>query len=323
MPERTSSYPRDLIGYGRRPVDPKWPGQARLALEIALNYEAGGERSILHGDDTSEDVLTDMGLPAVENARCLAVESSFEYGSRRGVWRVLRLFEERGVKVSVFAVMMGLERNPEVAQAMAEAGHEIVSHGWRWFDYQRVPQEIEWEHIRLCVSTLTKLTGERPVGWFTGRPSLNTRRLLVEEGHFLYDQDAFNDELPYWVDVAGKPHLIIPYSLETNDNRFNENNGFSTAEHFFTYMKDAFDVLYAEGADEPKMMTLGLHDRLIGRPARSAGLARFLDYVLSHDKVWVCRGMDIAQHWYAHHPPAQDGIAGGRGLARARSRARS
>jgi peptidoglycan/xylan/chitin deacetylase (PgdA/CDA1 family) len=244
------------------------------------------------------------------NARCLAVESSFEYGSRRGVWRVLRLFEERGIKVSVFAVMMGLERNPEVAQAMVEAGHEIVSHGWRWFDYQHVPEEVEREHIRLCVSTLTKLTGERPVGCFTGRPSMNTRRLLVEEGNFLYDQDAFNDELPYWVDVAGKPHLIIPYSLETNDNRFNENNGFSTAADFFTYMKDAFDVLYAEGADQPKMMTLGLHDRLIGRPARSAGLARFLDYVLGHDKVWVCRGVDIARHWYAHHPAAQESASG-------------
>jgi allantoinase len=306
MPGSFRAYPRDLVGYGRRLVDPKWPGGARLALQIALNYEAGGESSVLHGDDRSESILTDMGLPAVERARSLAAESSFEYGSRRGVWRALRLFEERDVKVSVFAVVMGLERNPEVAKAMVESGHEIVSHGWWWINYHGVSKRLERDHIHRCVSTLTRLTGTRPVGWFTGRPSLNTRQLLLEEGGFLYDQDAFNDELPYWIEVSGKPHLILPYSLETNDNRFNENSGFNTADDFFTYMKDAFDVLYAEGADEPRMMTLGLHDRLIGRPAKSVGLARFLDHVQKHDSVWICRGADIARHWRENHPPPTD-----------------
>jgi putative urate catabolism protein len=291
-----------VVGYGARPVHPGWPGGARLALQIALNYEAGGELSILHGDAASESLLTDIGFPAVAGARSLLVESSFEYGSRRGVWRLLRLFAERRITVSVFAVAMGLARNPEVARAMLEAGHEVVSHGWRWIDYQHVPSETEREHIRLAVETITGITGTRPVGWMTGRPGPNTRRLVVEEGGFLYDRDALNDELPYWVEVAGRPHLVIPYSYETNDNRFNENRGFNTGEDFFQYMKDTFDVLYAEGETEPKMLSLGLHDRLIGRPGRAAGLARFLDYVLAHDGVWICRGADIARHWMMRHP---------------------
>src|SRR5215470_31425 len=269
MTSARERYPRDLVGYGRALPDPRWPGGARLALQIALNYEAGGELSLLHGDATSEGMLTDSGFPAVPGMRSMLVESSFEYGSRRGVWRLLRMFEERKITVSVFAVAMGLERTPEVAQAMVEAGHEIVSHGCRWIDYQRVPAAVERKHIRLAVETLTRLTGSRPLGWMTGRPSPNTRRLLVEEGGFLYDRDALNDELPYWVDVAGTPHLVIPYSYETNDNRFDGNVGFSTADDFFTYMKDAFDVLYAEAEREPRMMSLGLHDRLIGRPARA------------------------------------------------------
>ena len=301
-PDPGSKYPRDLVGYGAHPVDPKWPQEARLALQIALNYEAGGELNVLHGDDTSESLLTDIGFPAVRGARSVLVESSFEYGSRRGVWRLLRIFRERGVKVSVFAVAMALERNRDVARAMVEDGHEIVSHGWRWIDYQHVPPAIERAHIGHAVETITRLTGSRPLGWMTGRPGPNTRRLLVEEGGFLYDRDALNDELPYWVEVEGRPHLVIPYSYETNDNRFDGNRGFNTADDFYNYMKDAFDVLYAEGASEPRMMSVGLHDRLIGRPGRARGLEAVLDYVLRHDRVWICRGIDIAHHWRRHHP---------------------
>jgi peptidoglycan/xylan/chitin deacetylase (PgdA/CDA1 family) len=232
----------------------------------------------------------------------MLVESSFEYGSRRGVWRLLRMFAERGITVSVLAVATALARNPEVAHAMVEAGHEIVSHGWRWIDYQHVRPAVERQHIRRAVETLTRLAGTRPLGWMTGRPGPNTRRLIVEEGGFLYDRDALNDELPYWVDVGGVWHLVIPYSYETNDNRFDGNVGFGTSDDFFTYMKDAFDVLYAEGAREPTMMSLGLHDRLIGRPARARGLAAFLDHVQKHDRVWICRGVDIARHWRQVHP---------------------
>lgn len=300
MPPALNLHPRDFVGYGRRLVDPQWPGGARVAVEFAINYEAGGERTILDGDDRSEELLTDIGAPSVLGRRHLGVESSFEYGSRRGIWRLLRLFGERQIKVSVLAVASALQRNLEVAAAMVEAGHEIASHGWRWIDYAGMPEVEERLQIEQATSVLTELSGTRPMGCFTGRSSLNTRRLLVEAG-YRYDQDAFNDELPYWVEVCGKPHLVIPYSLETNDNRFNDNNGFSTAKEFFQYMKDAFDLLYAEGRNEPKMMTIGLHDRLIGRPARAPGLARFLDYVQRFDDVWIARGIDIADHWHERH----------------------
>ena len=229
-------------------------------------------------------------------------KSSFEYGSRRGVWRLLRLFQEHNIKISIFAVATALARNPVVAKVMVAAGHEVVSHGWRWIDYQHVPEADERQHIRLAVETITEMTGQQPLGWMTGRPSPNTRRLLVEHGGFLYDRDALNDELPYWVVVEGQPHLVIPYSYETNDNKFNEGRAFKTADDFFVYMRDAFDVLYREGATEPKMMSVGLHDRLIGRPAQIDGLARFLDHVQRHENVWICRGIDIARHWIEYHP---------------------
>jgi allantoinase len=299
---KAAAYPRDMVGYGRHLPDPQWPGQARLALQISLNYEGGGESNVLHGDSSSESNLTDIGYPAVKGARSMLVESVFEYGSRRGVWRLLRLFEERKIKIGILAVATALARNREAAAAMVEAGHEIVSHHYRWIDYQHVPAVVERRHVKLAVETLTEIVGTRPVGWMSGRPSPNTRRLIVEEGGFLYDRDALNDELPYWVEVAGRQHLVIPYSYETNDNRFDCNLAFATATDFFTYMKDSFDVLYREGESEPKMMSLALHDRLIGRPGRAEGLARFLDYVLEHDRVWICRGVDIARHWMANHP---------------------
>ncbi len=302
----TKPYPRDLLGYGPHPPDPKWPDGARLAVEFCVAYETGGESNILHGDARSEDMLTDVfGLPAVEGARSMLAESTFEYGSRVGFWRLMRLFREREIKVSVLAVAMGLERVPEAAQAMVEAGHEIVSHGWRWIDYQSVSEAEERDHIRKAVEAIEKVSGSRPLGWMTGRPGPNTRRLVAEEGGFLYDHDGLNDELPYWADVEGAPHLVVPYSYETNDNAFSGRQGFATGAEFCTYLTEAFDLLYAEGAHSPKQMTVAVHDRLTGRPGRASGFARFLDHVLNHDDVWICRGIDVARHWHKHFPPAE------------------
>ncbi len=297
------SYPRDLIGYGATAPDPKWPGGARLALQIVMNYEEGGERSILHGDDVAEAFLQEVvGMQPLKGVRNMQVESMYEYGTRVGFWRLMRLFAEREIKISVFAVGMALERHPEAAAALVEAGHEVVSHGWRWIDYQFVGEDEEREHIRLAIDSLTKATGSRPLGWYTGRLSPNTRRLVVEAGGFLYDSDAYNDDLPYWVRVAGKPHLVIPYTLDNNDMKFGMPQGFNTGDDFFTYLRDAFDVLYAEGATAPKMMSVGLHMRLAGRPGRFAALTRFLDHVQRHRDVWICRRLDIAHHWIRHHP---------------------
>ena len=299
-----AAYPRDLTGYGRSLPDPKWPGGARLALNICLNVEGGGESSPLHGDPVSEGMLNDIGYPAVDG-RAVLVESVFEYGSRRGAWRVLRLLRERGMTASMFVVASGMAHTRELVAAMVEDGHEIVSHGWRWIDYHFVGEAEERAHIAKAAETIAEMTGRAPVGWMTGRPGINTRRLVAEHGGFLYDRDALNDELPYWQKVEGRDHLVIPYSYETNDNRFDGNVGFSTADDYFSYMRDTFDMLYAESADEPRMMSLGLHDRLIGRPGRAVGLARFLDYVATHDEVWVATGEEIARHWQAIHPPAR------------------
>ncbi len=297
------SYPRDLIGYSKHPPDPKWPGGARLALQIVMNYEEGGERSILHGDTESESFLHEVvATEPLSGVRNMNVESVYEYGSRAGFWRLMRMFAERGIKITVYAIAMALERHPAAAAAIVEAGHEVVSHGWRWIDYQFMGEEEERVHMRRAVEILTRLTGSRPLGWYTGRQSPNTRRLVVEEGGFLYDADAYNDDLPYWVTVSGKGHLVIPYTLDNNDMKFGGVQGFNTGEDFYTYLRDAFDVLYAEGATAPRMMSVGLHMRLAGRPGRAAGLARFLDHVLKHDRVWICRRVDIARHWMVTHP---------------------
>src|SRR5262247_4620190 len=275
---------RDLIGYGGRPPDAKWPGGARLALQFVMNYEEGGERSILHGDGEAESFLQEVvGASPVRGARNLQVESIYEYGSRVGFWRLMRVFAERSIKISVFAIGMALERHREAAAAIVEAGHEVVSHGWRWIDYQGVDEAVEREHLKLAVDSLTRTTGTRPLGWYTGRNSPNTRRLVVEEGGFLYDADAYNDDLPYWEIVSGKPHLVVPYTLDVNDMKFSSIAGFTTGEQWLAHARDAFDVLYAEGAEHPKMMSVGLHTRLIGRPGRFAALQRFLDYVAKHD----------------------------------------
>jgi putative urate catabolism protein len=300
----TTSYPRDLIGYGRNPPDPRWPGGARIAVQFVLNYEEGGENCILHGDAASEAFLSEIvGAQAIPGKRHMSMESIYEYGSRAGFWRILRLFEERRLPFTCYAVAMALERHPDAAKAMTELGHEIASHGWRWIDYMHVDKETERDHMRRAIAIQTAITGERPLGWYTGRTSAQTLDLVVEEGGFLYSADSYADDLPYWDTTAGKPQLIVPYTLDANDMRFATNQGFNSGEQFFQYLKDSFDVLYAEGeAGTPKMMSIGLHCRLVGRPGRAAALARFLDHVLDHEKVWVCRRIDIARHWHATFP---------------------
>jgi allantoinase len=294
---------RDFQGYGRRPPQANWPGQARIAINLNLNFEAGGERSLMEGDGTSEDNLTDTGFRAYPGQRCPIVESVFEYGPRVGNWRILRILKQFGIKVSVLGVVRALELNPDAVAAFVEDGHEIVSHGYRWIDYQTVDEATEREHIQRAMAGIKALTGSAPVGWMTGRPSINTRRLLVEHGGLLYDRDALNDELPYWTKIGGRDHLVIPYSYETNDNRY-DHSGFGTAEDFARYMIDCFDLLYAEGAEVPKLMSIGLHDRLVGRPGRAVGLIRFLEHVARHDWVWFCTGRQVAEHWARTHPPA-------------------
>jgi len=295
--------PRDFLGYGARPPHPHWPGEARIAVSLVLNYEEGGEACVLEGDDHSESVLTDLGavepLPGVRN---LNVESLFEYGSRVGFREILRVLGNAGAPATVYAVGLALERNPEAAAAIAASGLEVACHGQRWIDYQFVAEDIERAHMARNIESITRLIGRAPVGWYTGRPSPNTRRLVVESGAFLYDSDAYNDDLPYWTQVAGKRHLVIPYSFDNNDSRLQRGGDFSTGEQFFSYCRDAFDWLYRKGTQgEPRMMSVGLHGRIIGRPGRIGALARLIEHMQRHPGVWLCDRASIAQHWRAHH----------------------
>ncbi|MFN3985438.1 MAG: allantoinase PuuE [Rhodocyclaceae bacterium] len=305
-------YPRDLIGYGRDVPHANWPGRARIAVQFVLNYEEGGENCVLHGDAGSEQFLSELFNPASYPERHLSMESVYEYGSRVGVWRFLREFERRGLPMTVFGVSMALERHPELTAAFKTLGHEIACHGWRWIHYQNMAEDVEREHMRIGMEIIERLTGERALGWYTGRDSPNTRRLVADYGGFLYDSDYYGDDLPFWSTVQKSdgqrvPHLIVPYTLDTNDMRFALPQGFSHGDEFFEYLRDAFDVMYAEGEERPAMMSVGMHCRLLGRPGRFRALQRFLDHIEKHDRVWVCRRVDIARHWHEHHPYPQAG----------------
>jgi allantoinase len=303
----TPRYPRDLRGHGPNPPHARWPGGARVALQFVLNFEEGGENSVLHGDAGSEQFLSELFNPPAFAARHLSMESIYEYGSRVGVWRLLREFEQRGWPLTVFGVSMALERCPEVTAAFVALGHEIACHGWRWIHYQNVDEATEREHLRIGMQIIEKLTGQRAHGWYTGRDSPNTRRLVADFGGFEYDSDHYGDDLPFWLQVrrtdgALAPHLVVPYTLDCNDMRFALPQGFSHGDEFFNYLRDAFDVQWAEGAERPTMMSIGMHCRLLGRPGRLRALQRFLDHVARHDGVWIARRIDIARHWRATHP---------------------
>ena len=317
--DSTAAYPRDLAGYGRNPPHARWPGGARIALQFVLNYEEGGENSVLHGDAGSEQFLSEMANPPAFAARHQSMESSYEYGSRAGAWRILREFERRRLPLTVFGAGMALQRHPELTAAFKELGHEIACHGWRWIHYQDVDEATEREHMRIAIRIIEELTGERHgtpgamhgAGWYTGRDSPNTRRLVADDGGFEYDSDYYGDDLPFWMKVGKSdgtvvPHLVVPYTLDTNDMRFSLPQGFAQADDFFTYLRDSFDTLYAEGdpngLDRPKMLSIGMHCRLLGRPGRIVALQRFLDHVERHDHVWICRRIDIARHWKQAHP---------------------
>ena len=297
------AYPRDLVGYGQRPPPAQWPAGARIAVQFVVNYEEGGENCVLHGDPASEAFLSEIvGATPWPGQRHPSMESIYEYGSRVGVWRLLDLFARYEIPLTIFGVAMALERNPAVAEAAMAAGHEICSHGYRWIDYRDVPEDVEREHLERAIEIIRRLTGERPLGWYTGRTSERTRALVVEEGGFLYDADDYNDDLPFWTEVNGKSHLVVPYTLDNNDMRFATPQGFNSGDQFYSYLRDAFDVLYAEGEHTPRMMSVGLHCRLVGRPGRLAALARFIEYTRRFDDVWYGRRIDIARHWRAVHP---------------------
>lgn len=305
--DSTKPYPRDLVGYGKKAPHANWPGKARIALQFVLNYEEGGEYATLHGDAGSEQFLSEMFDPPSFNTRHLTMEGIYEFGSRVGVWRILREFEKRGLPITIFGVSMALERNPELTSALLELGHEIACHGWRWINYQEIDEATERLHIQNGLAIIQQLTGAMPSGWYTGRDSPNTRRLLLDHGGLEYDSDYYGDELPFWMKVKKTdgevvPHLVVPYTLDSNDMRFALPQGFSQSDDFYTYLRDSFDVLYAEGEETPKMMSIGMHCRLLGRPGRMRALQKFLDHVEKHDRVWICKRVDIARHWKQEHP---------------------
>jgi allantoinase len=314
------AYPRDLVGYGRNPPHARWPGGARIAVQFVLNVEEGGENNVLHGDPTSETFLSELVTAQAYEGRHMTMESMYEYGSRAGVWRILREFDARGLPLTVFGVAMALERTPELLAAVIARGDEIASHGLRWIHYQNVPEATERAHLEEATRVIRELTGGQwPLGWYTGRDSPNTRRLVVQHGGYEYDSDYYGDDLPFWTEVdlgdgTRRPHLVVPYSLDANDMRFVQAQGFNTGEHFFRYLRDSFDALYAEGdpagLDRPKMMSIGMHSRVLGKPGRIGALQRFLDHVGRHDQVWVARRIDIARHWKAVHPFAAAAAAG-------------
>ena len=303
-----ADYPRDLIGYGPRPPHPHWPGGARIAVQFVLNIEEGGESCVLHGDEGSERFLSEIVGAESYPARHMSMESIYEYGSRVGVWRILREFEQRGLPLTVFGVAMALQRHPVLVEELKRLGEqiEIASHGLRWIHYQNIDEATERAHMAEATRILSELFGSPPLGWYTGRDSPNTRRLLVEQGGYLYDADYYGDELPFWTRVATRdgtrPHLVVPYTLDANDMRFATPQGFHAGSQFLEYLKDSFDILHAEGATRPRMLSIGLHARLVGRPGRFAALRRFLDYIQSREGVWVCRRIDIARHWIEHFP---------------------
>lgn len=305
-----NTYPRDLRGYGKNPPKANWPGGARLAVQFVLNYEEGGENCVLHGDSHSETFLSEMAGPQAYPDRHLSMESIYEYGSRVGVWRILREFERRGLPMTIFGIATALARNPEVTQAFVDLDHEIACHGLKWIHYQQMPIEREREHMKEAMRIITELTGSTPLGWYTGRDSPNTRQLAVEHGGLLYDSDYYGDDLPFWTPVTlrtgeVKNHLVVPYTLDCNDMRFSSSQGFADGEDFFNYLRDSFDVLYAESAETPRMMSIGLHCRLIGRPGRFLALQRLLDHIQRHSDVWITRRVDIARHWISEHPPKE------------------
>jgi putative urate catabolism protein len=305
--DATLPYPRDLIGYGRNPPHANWPGGAKIALQFVLNYEEGAENATLHGDPGSEQFLSEMFNPPSFADRHLTMESIYEYGSRVGVWRLLKEFEKRRLPLTVFGVSMALQRHPELTAAFIELGHEIACHGWRWINHQHMDEATERQHMQTGIEIIRQMTGHAPTGWYTGRDSPNTRRLLLDHGGFEYDSDYYGDDLPFWMKVRKSdgqvlPHLVVPYTLDVNDMRFALPQGYSQAEDFFVYLRDSFDMLYAEGETNPKMMSVGMHCRLLGRPGRMLALQKFLDHVQKHDKVWICKRIDIARHWKVQHP---------------------